>query len=164
MCIPLFQVCVQQSGCQWWDIYNQMFSFMGVVFPWALSLCGVKRCTLTVATSLNCCLFPFFINRDHFKWPFWNPGGKASAQNDRDTLIHFLTLLHGSKPWCSSVAVTCPEGAVVPSDVRRRAAGVSVTLWHVLKPLPLETAPALHGCKWRDWQSRSNSSKYLLKH
>lgn len=36
---------------------------------------------------------------------------------------------------------------MVPSDVCRRAAGASVTLWHVLKPLPLETVPVLHGCK-----------------
>lgn len=104
----------------------------------------MKRCSLAVATSLNySCLLEVFINLDHFKSPFWNLGQKTTVNDDRNKLISFF------KPSHSLVGVARPEGAVVPSDVRRKAAVVSVTLWHVqservLKPLSMETSPALH--------------------
>lgn len=97
-----------------------------------------------MATPLNySCLLEVFINLDHFKSAFWNPGQKTIVNDDRNTLVSFFKLSR------SLVVATCPERAVVPSDVGRRAAVVSVTLCHVqskhvLKPFSVETSPALH--------------------
>lgn len=83
------------------------------------------------------------INLGPFESPFWNPGQKTAVNDVRNTLISFF------KPSRSLVVATCPRGAVVPSDVCRRAAVVPVTLWrvqskHVLKPLAMEKSPVLH--------------------